>query len=531
MAGAQVYHANPNSAQGAPQPPPPKPPRKNPYRDGQSKATQHYDLFEMIRHPHLAKANRPPDPPPKSLDSREKASKKKQHLKKRLEAKLEYRQKNAVGGLVTFLAVLTRLFFLVIVYPPYAVAYLIPKWVLTQAIPGVLKRIEQKIQQIFGGIKRSVTNLYRRSIDPVLRLWSNAKARFKGSAEEVVPVPLEEMGFFAFIAHGLFQFYFSTVHPLYQAIRLGIYKLRKFIEEVRKLPTTVRQVIVKRIEKLQGVLKAIRGLPNKIAKRIAQAFQQSIALPLKNRLQKIQARCKDAYRRSAKVLEQLTEGLVQTLLHPIQTVKTKLRTVGGRLQRLKETVSRAFKNRWTAYQQRLNQYKNQLKASFETYLTLPLRKKKQAIALRLRRIQEGVKSRFAKLSNALQKLIQQLKGFHPRNLLPRWNVSFKMDRFQIKESALLKALKAYFSRRKAAFVAYGQRKAAQVRTALHLITTPLNNSWVKFKANAQAKWTAVKQAFQPLVHLGKRIQRRVRVAMAWGAVLLNYGFSQVTKKS
>ncbi len=66
MAQFQRYQ-QPGPEQGAPLPPPPPPPRKNPYYDGISTSAQHYDLFEMIRRPNATKANRPPDPPPRSI--------------------------------------------------------------------------------------------------------------------------------------------------------------------------------------------------------------------------------------------------------------------------------------------------------------------------------------------------------------------------------------------------------------------------------------------------------------------------------
>jgi hypothetical protein len=273
----------------------PKPPRKNPFRDGYSSCAQKYDVYEMIRHPHAHKNNRPPIA---NLNSDKRPSKQKK-IEKEVQAKFEQDLPGLPWNRFKILGKISKMLFLAIALPFYLLLYGFPKIIFCQWIPFLVKQMQSRLIVFVNRIRTQIKNLFNKLLNPFRLLWKLLKPSSKNNTEEMkLAFDEQGMGFFAFIAMSLWYSLRPIVKGCYGAYILS----KKSVRYIRELPGRCHRCIQNFLSKIMAFPKVIRKkIKETVAYYIHQAkqkIQMLVFFPVKNRIQNLKLRIYAAFRRS-----------------------------------------------------------------------------------------------------------------------------------------------------------------------------------------------------------------------------------------
>lgn len=394
MAGATVFTSG--GQQQQPQPQIPKPPRRCPYRDGQSQAAQYYDLFEMIRHPHLSRGHRPPDPPPQK-----KFGSKQQMIEHELEKK--YQRTSKKGLLIA----LIRGCVFVTVWPFMFLFFALPNWIYKQIHKG-LTAVREAIARKIEAIRLFFIRKYRGIVDPVKDLWKRMGEREKNKQ---VKWEIEAVGFFTFIALGLYYAYSGFIRPTIRGIKISYRGVIEAYRWAARQPQKVK-------ESLKGVQMAfqkVMSYPKKLLMALKLKLTNFILHPLQMKLKSIYNKITEPFIRLGKGLEEIAGGIKKTLLRPIETgVSVKnwvIQSIQNRINQVKQTIRNALRRPVILLQAMQKSWQSFTTAIHNHIPTFTL---KIPFSNRFRAIQNGLKIHWERMREKLQwkqKIAAQVNRF------------------------------------------------------------------------------------------------------------------------
>jgi hypothetical protein len=313
MALNQMTYHQPNQGGGGAPPAPKPPPRKNPYRDGISKSSQNYDVFEAIRHPNRSLSNRPPIAP-----SRESLSKQKK-LQNQLYEEFKQNNYQLPGGHFNLIGKVLKMLFLAITLPIYLILYRLPKWFFKDFLFGILKRINNYVTAFERKVVDYTKKLFKKIQYPFIRLWEQLKWLAKKNDSPQQALEPHETGFFAFIAMGLW----IMIKPLYRSVLWSYRTTKKTIAFIRSLPKRWQDFI----QNIQGKIEKVKAVFGKVKKGIRNLTSPAwIKASINNYVKVKEAALQEQHRRMKQWLlkhkKLIQKSFNQRVVEPIQRVKS-----------------------------------------------------------------------------------------------------------------------------------------------------------------------------------------------------------------
>ena len=532
MAGAAVYSQKPSQQnQGQTPPPPPKRPRKNPYRDGLSKASQHYDLFEMIRHPHLAKDARPPNPPPGPLYPWEKPPTKQQLINKKIEAKFKKNQNRLPRKSLRFVTGFIKFLFLVFVFPPYMILYGFPRWVFTRFLPAIGNKISNSVRAVIQGIKNFFARIYHKVTDPFSKLWKQIRAKEKNLPQETDD---EDLSFFSFIAHGVIFIYLSLVRPTGRAFKWSYQTGKKILFSIYNFPSMLKGFLQNKLTKIADQLKRMGGIPKRLLQTLRQSWQRRIATPLKEWLKQKISFCKRKAQSALSLLKSRLYSIYETIknkaLFPFRWAKRGFQKVTAACTRSSKKAFLVLKQWTTAKLERLKQIKEALKRGLKNIFTLPSFSFFRSIQRRLVQVKNALLNYKNRLSAAIKFIFSketytELKKKFAKSLLLRLLKSIESLRRGC--GALKRHITAPFIKLLDRINQRVKKILSPIKELFKLACKPFIVLYQKLAATIKQKWQSVKRFFLPVGKAIRYLVLQVRIMTAWFKVLMSYGMQTV----
>lgn len=499
MAQATVYSSS-GQQQNAPPPPPPKPPWKQPYRDGHSRAAQHYDLFEMIRHPNLAKENRPPDPLPQK-----KYATKQQQIEGELEKK--FKRSAPTGVLVA----LIKAFIFAVCFPFYVLFIALPRWIYTTIayylalMKAYIKRKIEAVQQFF--IRR-----YHNVVDPFKKLWKKMSDLEKNKL--AIDFEDDELGFFAFLAMGVYYAYSGIVRPAIRSIK-AVYKgiVASYVWLVTR-PQKMREAIARKWAPVAHFIAAVKAYPGKLLKRLKERLLVAIWHPLLDQYNAYITRIHAARLRLRKAILETVKSVKEAILHPVQTYRRLRDGFKKGCQRKVEQIKAAWQLLISRPIQFLKRVRKRCTAFFAE-----LRSKLPKIRIKLPFV-----GRLKKWKQTFKELMVRLVSrFAIR--LPRF-ARFSMPSINLSPRHLDKLMKAAVYKLFIQFSAWIAPKAHKLQqkylVAYAVVARPFRvfNAWVEVRL----EWLQKKyqRCMRPIRRFAHRRILRIRVFIGWIRVVARH---------
>jgi hypothetical protein len=240
----------PMTHQGSSSPPPAsRPPRKNPYRDGASLCHQHYDLYEMIRHPQASKQNRPPLPPTKGKS-------KQQLLEQDIQSAFKKNNHQIQGFGYFIIGRFLKLIFFLIILPLYISFYALPRWLFRHAVLKPLLKASHWLRSVFSKLLNIAKSAWKIAAAPVFFIL-----KFRSLYKE--KRPMTPGSFFSFLKQGiLFFFKFS-----FTFLKLSIFFLHRFAKMSHSL-------FMRFYKPLAAIVRTVRDLPLQIKKQCKRRIEE-----------------------------------------------------------------------------------------------------------------------------------------------------------------------------------------------------------------------------------------------------------------
>ena len=524
MAEYQLYQQPGQGQQGgAPLPPPPRPPRQNPYRDGIATSAQHYDLFEMIRHPNATRPNRPPDPPPRpSPHSKQK------RLEQEIEKKFKAQQSKQTSQ---FLALFVRFLFLTLVLPPYLILYRLPKFLLVDWVLFVARFIDNTLAAIGKAIQASYERLKSRLKNAILSFWELIKSTFrkKMSAQASDDEPLS---FLAFLAEGIVALYRVTIYPLIRISKKLWRFSKRAVQAVREFPGQVHL-------KIQESLKRMRSLRDRLVQKIkSRLFQFKEALA--NRTTRPLSRWVDAkvaglialYRRGVDKVKKIGQALLFALRHPIQTSKLALEALRTFSKRSRQRLIASINSWIQAKKEALLKIRQRGATWVETYLKAPLQAKWTQLKARLRQGTAPLVAFYTATFAAITRHFNELKLKISALILAR------LERLKRQLKNLKNAFVSYCEKIKTHWIEFYLKLHAALVFRLGRIYSFIRALLEPFIWAGSELWNFLLPFSKPIARLYNGVSRRIeafvyrlRLIAAWMNVLFRYGMELVRGNS
>lgn len=518
MAEYQLYQ----SGGGQHAPPAPKQPRKNPYYDGISSSAQHYDLFEMIRRPNASRDNRPPDPPPRQLISKQKRLE--QDIEKRFRMGRRLHDKKSVSSGSSFMAGLIRILFLVLILPPYILLYRIPKFLfvdwlvkLTNAVDSYFVRIGKAIRQACERKKMQIKN-------SIIAFWELIKATFRKKMSAAPQDDDEPMSFLAFIAAGIVGLYRITLYPL---IRLSVasWKLMKRgAKAVREFPMQLHYAV-------QDTIRRIKNLRDRLATKFKnylfktkEAIADRTIRPVSRWIDRQVYALIALSRRMVGIVKQAVRAILFAFRHPIQTSRM-----------LAEAIRSKSNQAYKSLEQRITQWQKAKKLALlakwlrarawcEQRIISPILERWNAIKAKINAWVEKIKAPFITFIAALKLRVEAIRS----------KTKQKVNSYLAKPRAWINkqkaALRAIFEIWKIAYAMIRNRLSQRLEKIIKVLTALLEPLvWA-----GKELWNVLKPFAEPFIQFYQSVQSyaegfafRVRLLAAWTVVLSRYGMEIV----
>lgn len=499
MAQATVYSSGGQQQQQG-GPPPVKKPRTYPYRDGQSQAAQHYDLFEMIRHPHLAKEYRPPDPPPAP-----KYNSKQEQIEAGLARK--FASSSQAGVLFSFIKGLMFLMFV----PFYLLFIALPHWIYT-TVANYIFKIKQAVQRKIAAVKQFFIRCYHNVVDPFKKLWK--RMRDQENNQGSLDLGDEDLGFFAFIALGVYYAYSGLVRPVLRGIR-GAYRGGVFgYKWLKSRPKKIQEAYHKKTAPFRRFKNQLAAYPRTLLKKFSIRFTEAVVRPVQSKF----AGYREKMRASCKRLFKGTVGLVKaikdTLLTPVASFNRVMQGIIASFQRkveqFKEGVRRFIQH--PAGYFRTIQIK--LAASFTALKgKIPRFRLHISCANKVKAWSKNIKLQLGKL------LFFTLP---PR---PKF-LSFNMPKVNLSPRHLDNLMKAAVYKALVIAVQWLSIKLAPVKHRISSISEAMMRPYRIFRQKVQTRLAQLKQKlnrfFRPIRRFAHRRLLRIRLFIGWIRVLSRY---------
>lgn len=506
MAGATVYSSGGQQQQQQP-PPPPKPPRRNPYRDGQSRAAQYYDLYEMIRHPNLARDSRPPDPPPPK-----KFANKQQMIEHEMDKR--FQRSNKTGMLIS----VVRGLVFVTVWPFMMLFIALPQWIYQQ-IATAFTQVKLAIQRKIAAVRQFFIRRYRGIVDPFKTLWKKMSDRDKNKQE--MDWDLEELGFFAFIAMGLYYGYVGIVRPTIRGIKAGYSAVIAGKRWVGEQPQKMKEAITDRIHRY---IQKIAAYPKKLLKKLKSSLLNATVYPLQNKLQQISSRIEAAWNRLTKGLEGIADGIKQTVLRPVETFKKMKNHLVQGIQNKIRQVKQALRNLINRPVFFVKNVVNKCKAYFEA-----AKDRASKISFKFPFV-----GRFISLKKRLKGIWESLK----RKLQFKGKLSVKLPNFMpawdFKLSALKSALFSSLAKLKNTLKNWAVQKIGNLRQKIshlkQMALVPIHAFKERVKTYVQTIKLKIQRFMRPIRRFFHRRALRIRLFIGWIRVVARHSLKTLLEQ-
>lgn len=515
----KVYQAN------QPQQHAPRRPRKYPYRDAIYQSAQHYDLYEMIRHPHLAKGYRPPDPPPRPLYHWQKPPTKQELLEKEIEERFLKNEQRFLAEKFGFLLTLLKFTFKLFVLPPYMLLYQFPKWIFTVAIPFADKKITDGCKSIILRIKKGGSNAVHKVVDPFKRLWKQMKDREKNPSQ--VEIVDEEMGFFTFIAQGFIFLYTALIRPIFRTLRAIFRALIKTYHILRKVPGQIRAYTEHKRAKMKERARKIKAYFKKqfilLLKKLKQRIVDSIKRSICNKIEKVKLQIKKTINQFVNSIEMVTYSIKEAILHPFQSIRSIWRTFTHKInQSIQNKVFKIKNALLQKYQMGILGIKFTQKVLSAVFIR-PLKFAHRCYQLVFGKIQfKQVLNRFKNYCFILKPQLR-IVSFDPYKLFLKRIYANGENFLKIASVAIFaksrKLVKTFYKK----FL----KMVFPVVEIIHLLSQPFAwaAGWIILQFKGAFKILSI--AFQPIRRFVKHLIMRCRIVLAWVKVLYRYSMRQM----
>lgn len=499
-------------------PPAPRPPRQNPYYDGISSSAQHYDLFEMIRRPNLNRDNRPPDPPPRQLLTKQK------RLEQEIEKKFKERRQQPEGSGSNVLAGLIRILFLALILPPYILLYRLPKflfvdWVvkLTNAIDNYFVRIGKAIKQAYERRKTKIKN-------SIIAFWELIKATFRKKMSASPSHDDEPLSFLAFIAEGIVGLYRITLYPLFRLSVKSWELSKRGAKAVREFPMNLHYAI-------QDTLKRIKQLHNRLENKVkAYLFETKEAIanmtirPVSRWIDRQADALIALYNRAMAKLKKMGQAILFAFRHPIQTYRMIVAAIRNKSNQAYKSLEQAIKEWQEAKKKAVLAQWQKVSSWYEQKVASPIRTRWNAFKARILTWTARIKAPFIRLSAALKQRLEAL----------RFYIKQKVNHYLEKPKAWVRkqkdTLRAIYEPFKRAYEKIGVRvshRLEKINKFLAALSEP-------FVWAGTELWNVLKPLTEPFVRFYHSVQSytealafRLRLLAAWTVVLSRYGMELV----
>lgn len=499
MAQFQKYQSptNQSGAGAAPAASPARPPRQNPYHDGVSSSAQHYDLFEMIRRPNLSRDNRPPDPPPRELKTKQ----------QRIEEEVEkgFRESRSVP----FIATAIKFIFLLLIFPPYILLYRLPKLLLIDWIVALATAIDNKLRAMGQAILDAYERFKNQIKMAFVNFWLLLKATFHKKAKD----ENEPLSFLAFIAEGIVGFYRLTFYPLYKGAVKGWHLSKWGYKRAKELPMQLHHFVqesTKKSAKFSHLwAKKIKGWLNEAKEAVADWTLRPVDRWIEAKVKRIE----QYLRRGWEQLKAKLQAIYHTVRHPIQTAQAIQKASKANYDHLRRLIE-------SKKQQLLNYWLRQ-KARFNKTIREPLHKAWTWLMDRLENRWAKIRAPFIRLYRRLEPYKAKAKKFITSWLeAPRRWLKQKLDPVKAGYEALKKGWKAVSDR----IEEWITQRLEKAKRTLNAFTEPftwaLKNAW-------EATTAPLRRFSQRFEKRFKALTYRLRRLIAWAHVLSRYGMEMV----
>lgn len=522
MAEYQLYQSGGGGGQQH-APPAPKPPRQNPYYDGISSSAQHYDLFEMIRRPNLSRDNRPPEPPPRQLLSKQKRLE--QEIEKKFRERSQQRDRKGDASGSNVLAGLIRILFFLFVLPPYVILYRLPKflfvdWVvkLTNAIDSYFAKIRKAIQQAVERKKMQIRN-------SIVGFWALIKATFRKKMSAAPQDDNEPMSFLAFIAEGIVGFYRLTIYPLIKISIKSWHLAIRGAKAIREFPMRLHYAIqdtLKRIKKLrERLITKVKNYLYETKEAIANRTIRPISSWIDRQVEALIA----LYHRAEVKLKQMVRAILYAIRHPIQTSRMAAEAIRSTSNKAYRSIEQAIRQWQEAKKQALLAKWERVHSWYEQSIASPVRTRWNTLKSKIRTRIDKLKAPFVKLAAALKQRLEALRS----RIRQRVNHFLEKPKAWInKQKAALKTIYEHANRVYRKIRNRVSQRLEKVKKVLAALLEP-------FVWAGNELWGVLKPFVDPFIRFHQRAQAyaealgyRLRLLAAWTVVLTRYGMEQIS---
>ncbi|MCE5318235.1 MAG: hypothetical protein LLG04_12855, partial [Parachlamydia sp.] len=489
---------------------------------GISSSTQHYDLFEMIRRPNLNKDNRPPDPPPRELLSKQKK------LEKEIEKKFRESRKKDEGSGSNVLAGLIRILFLALILPPYILLYRIPKflfvdWVvkLANAIDNYFARIGKAIQQAYERQKMKIRNAF-------VGFWELIKATFRKKMSAAPHDVDEPMSFLAFVAEGIVGLYRITLYPLIRASVTSWQFAKRSAQAIREFPLRLHLAIQDTLKRIQQMRDRILTKAQKYLHKTKEAIANRTIRPVSRWIDRQVEALIALHHRVIAKLKKMVQAILFAIRHPIQTSLMIVEGIRTHSNRAYKSFEQAIKQWQESKKQAILAQWQRVRTWYEQNIASPVRTRWNAIKSQIQAWVDRVTAPFVKIWVALRKYAEAVRSKITHT------VNHYLEKPQAWMNKQKKALKAIYEPFKKTFMAWYTRIQDRLSQRMEKIKKVLSALSEPFVWASKELWSVLKPLVDPFIRFYQRTQvyadalsYRLRLLAAWMVVLTRYGMEMV----
>lgn len=500
MAQATVYSSSGQQQNPQQQPPPPKPPWRQPHKDGQSQAAQHYDLFEMIRHPNLARENRPPDPPPPK-----KYATKQQQIEGELEKK--FKRSAKTGILIT----LIKAFVFAGFFPFYLLFIAIPRLIYT-FIAGLLAKLRDYMRQKVEAVKQFFLRRYHNVVDPFKKLWKRMSDLEKNKM--ALDFDDDDLGFFAFIAMGVYYAYSGIVRPTIRGVKAFYRSLIASYRWTVERPQKAREAFERKWTPVRHFIESVKAYPAKLFRRLKGKLLAATLYPLIAKYQDYKVRTVAAYARFQKAVLGAYKNVKDAILHPVQTIHRLREGLRNAYQRKREQIKAAW-IRFIAHPVRFFKKMQVRLAEF----ALAIRSKLPNVQLKLpyaKRLQAWKKN----LSGTIERLAARFSFKLP------WYLQFSKPKVNLNPRHLDNLMKAAVRKLLTSLAERLRPKIAHLQgkilSGYEMLARPVRLLNAKIEASYDRLQLKIQRFFRPVRRFAHRRILRIRLFVGWIRVIARH---------